>query len=149
MQESACYHIFGGKPIASFLYKGTNLSLEMPVHKLDQTWQHPFSCKVSGPSGCGTTQITLRFNDHLEHMVRPTIDKVLWCYQEIFDKYSKVHFHEGLPYLNGFDCKDKTLLILDDLMSETDERVTQNIYKVKSLSSCFSVVSDTKLVLQG
>src|SRR6218665_3737489 len=102
----------------------------MPVYKLDQTWQHPFSCKVSGPSGCGTTQITLRFNDHLEHMVRPTIDKVLWCYQEIFDKYSKVHFHEGLPYLNALDCKDKTLFILDDLMSETDERVTQNIYKI-------------------
>src|SRR6218665_3719859 len=124
MQESVCCHFF---------YKGTTLSFEMAVYKMDPTWQHPFSCIVSGPPGCGKTQFTLRFIDHLEHMVRPTIDKVLWCYgvyQEIFDKYSKVHFHKGLPDLNVFDGKDKTLLILDDLMSETDERVTKIFTKL-------------------
>src|SRR6218665_2570263 len=109
----------------------------MAVYKMDPTWQYPFSCIVSGPSGCGKTQFTLRFIDHLEHMVRPTIDKVLWCYgiyQDIFDKYSKVHFHEGLPDLNVFDGKDKTLLILDDLMYETDERVTRIFTKFRNVS---------------
>src|SRR6218665_1048663 len=84
-------------------------------------------------SGCGKTQFTLRFINHLEHMVRPNIDKVLWCYgiyQEIFDKYSKVHFHGGLPDLNVFDGKYKTLLILDYLTSETDERVTKIFTKL-------------------
>ncbi len=130
-----CNHLklYARVGMLSFFYKGTTLSFEMAVYKMDPTWQHPFSCIVSGPSGCGKTQFTLRFIDHLEHMVRPTIDKVLWCYgiyQEIFDKYSKVHFHEGLPDLNVFDGKDKTLLILDDLMSETDERVTKIFTKL-------------------
>src|SRR6218665_4088653 len=106
----------------------------MTVYKMNPTWQQrPFSCIVIGLSGCGKTQFTLRCIDYLEHMVRPTIDKLLWCngiYQKIFDKYSKVHFHEGLPDLNVFDGKDKTLLILDDLMSERDERVTKIFTKL-------------------
>ena len=93
---------------------------------MDVTWQHPFSAIVSGPSGCGKTQFTLRFIDHLPHIVKPNIEKVIWCYgiyQEIFDKYPQIQFHEGLPDLNIFDGKEPTLLVLDDLMAETDERV--------------------------
>src|SRR6218665_2447825 len=39
--------------------------------KMDPSWRHPFSSIVSGPSGCGKTQFTLKFIDHLEHMVVP------------------------------------------------------------------------------
>jgi len=66
-------------------------------------------------------------------MVKPQIEKIIWCYgiyQEIFDKYSQIQFHEGLPDLNIFDGKQKTLLILDDLMSETDDRVTKLFTKI-------------------
>lgn len=100
---------------------------------MDPTWQHPFSAIISGPSGCGKTQFILRFIDHLQHMVKPPIEKILWCYgiyQDNFDKYSQVQFHEGLPDLNIFDGKERTLLILDDLMSETDERVTKIFTKI-------------------
>lgn len=56
---------------------------------MDPTWEHPFSAIVSGPSGCGETQYTMHFIDHLQHMVKPLIEKVMWCngiYQEIFNK---------------------------------------------------------------
>src|SRR6218665_1125484 len=43
-----------------------------------------------------------------------------------------VQFHKGLPDLNIFDGKERTLLILDDSMSETDERVTMIFTKIKS-----------------
>ena len=65
---------------------------------MDPTWQHPFSTIISGPSGCGKTQFTLKFIDHLAYMVKPSIEKVLWCYgiyQDIFDKYPQVKFQEG------------------------------------------------------
>ena len=100
---------------------------------MDPTWSHPFSAIISGPSGCGKTNFTLRFIDHLGYMVKPAIEKIIWCYgiyQEIFDKYTQVQFHEGLPDLSIFDGKQKTLLILDDLMSETDERVTKLFTKI-------------------
>lgn len=100
---------------------------------MDPTWTHPFAGILSGPSGCGKTQFTLRFIDHLEQLVKPSIEKVIWCfgiYQKIFDKYPGIQFHEGLPDLNVFDGKERTLLVLDDLMSETDERVTKIFTKI-------------------
>src|SRR6218665_2192750 len=99
-----CNHLklYARVGMLSFFYKGTTLSFEMAVYKMDPTWQHPFSCIVSGPSGCGKTQFTLRFIGHLEHMVRPTIDKVLWCYgvyQEIFDRnVSVLYLTQNLFY---------------------------------------------------
>ena len=100
---------------------------------MDPTWKHPFSAILSGPSGCGKTQFTLRFIDNLQYMINPTVDKIVWCfglYQDIFDKYPQIQFLEGLPDLNIFDGKEKTLLILDDLMSEIDERVTKIFTKI-------------------
>ena len=46
-------------------------------------------------------------------------------YQTFFNEVKNVEFHEGLPDLNIFDGKKRTLLILDDLMHETDDRVSQ------------------------
>ena len=51
-------------------------------------------------------------------------------YQDIFDKHPLIQFHEGLPDLNIFDGKERTLLIIDDLMSETDDRVTKIFTKI-------------------
>ena len=100
---------------------------------MDPTWQHPFSAIVSGPSGCGKTQFTIRFIEHVQHLVKPSIEKIIWCYgiyQELFDKYPRIQFHEGLPDLNIFDGKERTLLVIDDLMAETDHRVAQLFTKI-------------------
>ena len=47
----------------------------------------------------------------------------MYCYdecQKIFDNYSNVEFHDGLPDLITFDGKSRTLLVLDDLMISTE-----------------------------
>ena len=44
-------------------------------------------------------------------------------YQGVFDSYTNVEFNDGLPDLNTFDAKSRSLLVLDDLMSNTDDRV--------------------------
>src|SRR5215469_9242403 len=100
---------------------------------MDPTWKHPFSVIVTGPSGSGKTQFALRLIDNIKEMVSPSIEKILWCYgvyQDIFDKFPNIEFHEGLPDLSIFDGKHRTLLILDDLMQETDARVTQIFTKL-------------------
>ena len=43
--------------------------------------------------------------------------------KKVFDNYSNVEFHDGLPDLVTFDGKSRTLLVLDDLMTSTDDRV--------------------------
>ena len=94
---------------------------------------HPFTAIVSGPTGCGKTQWTLRLLKHAQSMISPPPQKILWCfgvYQKIFDDVTGVEFHEGVPNLDSFDGRLRTLLILDDLMQETDSRVTSIFTKI-------------------
>lgn len=88
-------------------------------------WKHPFTAVVAGPTGCGKTSFVTKFVKYAsEVMYRPPL-KIIWCYgtyQQAFETLSnKVVFHEGIPDLNMLE-KD-SLLILDDLMHEKDDRV--------------------------
>ena len=50
----------------------------------------------------------------------------MYCYgeyQQLFCQYPHVDFHQGLPDLNDFDGSQPTLLIIDDIMHETNETV--------------------------
>ena len=50
----------------------------------------------------------------------------MYCYgeyQKLFDNYPNVEFHEGLLDLVTFDRKSRILLVLDDLMTNTDDMV--------------------------
>jgi hypothetical protein len=41
-----------------------------------------------------------------------------------------VDFHQGLPHLDTLDPREKHLIILDDLMDETDQRVASLFHHV-------------------
>ena len=112
---------------------------------------HPFTAIVSGPTGCGKTQWTLRLIKHAETMISPPPQKIVWCfgiYQKVFDDVTGVEFHEGIPNLDAFDGRQRTLLILDDLMQETDSRVT-NIFTKISHHKNVSVVYLTQNLFYG
>jgi len=97
------------------------------------TWKHPFTCMISGPTGCGKTQFTFRLIDHAQTVIEPPPEKIVWCYgtyQNSFSKLSQIEFHEGLPDITMFDGKHKTLLVIDDLMHENDDRVTNIFTKI-------------------
>ena len=84
-------------------------------------------------------------------MVSPSIERVVWCYgeyQDIFDDQKNIEFHEGIPSEALFDGKSRTLLILDDLMSQVDDRV-ENIFTKLSHHRSVSVLFLTqKLIFQ-
>ena len=66
-------------------------------------------------------------------MVSPPVDKIMYCYEEyqrVFNEYPDIVFHEGLPDISQFDGHLKILLILDDLMSETNDSVSNIFTKV-------------------
>ena len=48
---------------------------------------------------------------------------VLWRIPDCIRNVDVVDFHQGLPDLDTLDPREKHLIILDDLMDETDQRV--------------------------
>ena len=90
--------------------------------------QHPFTAIVAGPTGSGKTVFTTKLIENANQMIEPAPQRVVWCYgvyQSFFTKLNNVEFHDGMPDLNMFDGVQRTLLVIDDLMQETDDRVSQ------------------------
>ena len=110
---------------------------------MDPRWQHPFTCIVAGPTGCGKTTFVARLLRNASEMIDPPPERVTWYYGEWQAGYKNIdlpnlHLEEGLP--TSFDNDGKRgLVVLDDLMAETDGRVTNQFTK-KSHHSNTSVI---------
>ncbi|RLJ22606.1 hypothetical protein DJ031_00460 [bacterium endosymbiont of Escarpia laminata] len=95
---------------------------------MDTRWKHPFTCIVAGPTGCGKSTFVTRVLRHAAKMIDPPPQKTTWYYGEWQNAYASidndlVRFEEGLPK-GDFDASTRNLVVIDDLMAETDERVT-------------------------
>lgn len=103
---------------------------------------HPFTCTISGPTASGKTVFTFQLISEAHDLIIPPPEKIIYCYgeyQEIFSDYPQVIFNEGLPDSDMFDGKQRTLLILDDLMTEAGTEVS-NIFTKMSHHRDISVV---------
>lgn len=100
---------------------------------MNPAWKHPFTGIIAGPTGSGKSVFTFKFISEVDSMISPPPEKIIYCYgeyQPMFNEYPHVTFSEGLPDLAQFDGKERTLLILDDLMSETNDSVSNIFTKV-------------------
>ena len=66
---------------------------------------------------------------HAAAMIDPPPEKITWCYVEWQEAYATtdlthVRFEEGLPTEALFDSTMRNLIVIDDLMAESDERIT-------------------------
>ena len=97
------------------------------------TWLAPFTCVISGPTGSGKSVFIQRLLKHAKTVINPPPEKILYCYgvyQEIFSKIEGVEFNEGLPSLDEFDGGKHSLVIIDDLMHETNQVVSRLFTRV-------------------
>ena len=104
--------------------------------------KHPFTCIVAGPTGSGKTHFVRRLLAHKEDMLKPIPDHVIWYYgewQPLYETMRDVHFVEGLPDISTLDPGKRHLVIIDDLMSETDEKIT-SLFTKKSHHRNISVI---------
>ena len=56
-------------------------------------------------------------------MINPPPEKIIWHYEEwqsLFETMPNVEFVEGLPNPKQYDGKRGSLVIIDDLMNETN-----------------------------
>lgn len=86
---------------------------------------HPFAAIVAGPSGCGKSNFVTQFIKHRSSICNEFFSEITWCYDEMQPLYNipGVNYHQGLPDLHMFDGKNPHLIIIDDLMRESDGRV--------------------------
>jgi len=97
--------------------------------------QHFFTAVVAGPTGCGKSQFVLHLIDNALEMIEPPPTRIWYCYgeyQPTFNNYPNVRFHEGLPESSDvvFDWMEATLLVLDNLVFETNELVANTSTKL-------------------
>jgi len=71
---------------------------------------------------------------HAQTIIEPSPERIVYCYgeyQRAFDTIrDQVDFHEGLPQVHQFDGRQRSLLILDDLMAEADDSVANVFTKI-------------------
>ena len=96
-------------------------------------FKHPFTATVAGPTGCGKTQFTFKLIENANEMLSPPPSKIYYCYgeyQSLFANYPHVIFNEGLPDITNFDGRQPVLLVIDDLMQETNDTVANIFTKI-------------------
>lgn len=106
---------------------------------MDVTLKHPFTSVISGPSGCGKSEFVKRLIRDAHTMIHPAPDKVIWCYgvwQKGYEECANVDFREGFNCLQDIEAPGNKLLIIDDLMMETDKTVSQLFTKQSHHYSC-------------
>ena len=100
----------------------------LKTFNFDQRFQHPFTCYVAGPTQSGKSHFVFKLISLSTTAIFPPPERTVWCYGEYQDAFrdrsDSMEFIEGLPDSNLLDGR-RTLLIIDDLMSETDSRVTK------------------------
>lgn len=114
----------------------------------DVRFQIPFTCLISGMTGSGKSSITFKLIKYRRKLIAGEIVKVLYCLPSkqtievpnFIRRDRMVSFHEGLPDIQTLPSN--TLLILDDMMSETDSNIMQMFTREshhRGISVCFLV----------
>ena len=83
---------------------------------------------IAGPSQCGKSHFVAKLLKKVDSMIDEPPERIVWCYsklqRKLFDEFAdRIEFMQGLPSSDLLDGR-RTLLIIDDLMRETDGRVT-------------------------
>ena len=95
---------------------------------MDPCLKHPFTGIVAGPTACGKSTWVKNLITYDKDMIDPAPEHVIWLYgewQPLYDTLSgMVEFREGLADLTTLNTKKWTLIIIDDLMTETDKSVS-------------------------
>jgi hypothetical protein len=122
------------------------------VVDMDLRLKHPFYGLFAGGTGSGKTVFTFKLISEAQRMITPPPEKFIYCYgefREIFNNYQVVEFAEGLPDISQFDGSHRTLLIIDDLLSETNHSVEKMFTKKSHHCNIYVLYLSQNLFYKG
>ena len=124
--------------IKNWIWKNGVSLRQMEVAESSLTLKHPFTAMVSGPTGSGKTVFVKRLINNIE-MIEPHPEQILYFYgewQEGFNELTgRVEFIEGVPTEMPKGDK-RTLMIIDDLMTEIENSKTVSNLFTKGSHHC-------------
>ena len=141
-ERAALTYVYGKRKVLADGLSRTRPPDDRSFTLMDPRWKHPFTCIVAGPTGCGKTTFVARLLRKASIMIDPSPERVTWYYGEWQSAYENLdspnlHLEEGPP--TSFDASKRNVVVLDDLMADTDERVT-NLFTKKSHHGNTSVI---------
>lgn len=91
-------------------------------------WKHPFTCMIAGPTSCGKTIFTSKFLKHLTDLVNTNFVQIIYCapkssYPDLSECEIPVRYIDWIPDAEMFSDKQARLIIIDDMMRESNEQV--------------------------
>ena len=94
---------------------------------MDPLWKHYFTYIVAGPTGCGKTTFIARLLRSASTMIDYSPERITWYYGECQSAYENLdipnlHLEEGLQ--TSFDASKRNIVVLEIIMAETNERLT-------------------------
>jgi hypothetical protein len=114
--------------------------MNLPNEITSTIFKAPFTAMLAGPSQSGKTTLLVEILKHAHKIISPPPTRIVYCYNREIEslkrRFKNIEFIQGLPDLEKFDPKDNNLLILDDLMSESETN--------KSIVNLFTVDSHHK-----
>lgn len=116
-------------------------------------FSHPCNIMIAGPSQSGKTENIKKILNNLDQMFQPKINKVYFCYKRWQDNYEQIvknsqldiQFVEGILDTNMIDSKNNSLVILDDLITQSinDDNIF-NLFTIDSHHKNISVIIVTQ-----
>ena len=99
---------------------------------MDTRFKHPFTAVIAGPTSSGKTEFIKKLLRNIEDMITPTPHNILFCYGEWQPAYEDmkkygldIAFMEGLVHFDDLKPGPPKLIIIDDLMGETNDQITR------------------------
>lgn len=89
-------------------------------------WQHPYTAILAGPTSCGKSTFIKKFLHHIKEMCDTVFHEIIYCLPDdhpidaYFEKFTVIR---GIPEVSLFSDLRSRLVVIDDLMRETNSDV--------------------------